>query len=242
MGRELSEHARAAIRAGLAAEAPPSPAHRARLRRSVLVRAAAGGALLAGSGVAKASAVSLFATVASSVGVGFGAGLVLLGAAQLTLAPTSSGAAAHGERAVVSARSLAPARAIPIAPGPVIGEVPPEPSAALAHRLEFAPPRTPVSAVSGSPLRAELDLMAQVQEALRDGRGTRALRLIADYDARYPSGVLERERLAAEVFAACLVGDHTRAQRAAQLYLAQDRSSALASRVEKSCQAQAERR
>jgi hypothetical protein len=84
-------------------------------------------------------------------------------------------------------------------------------------------------------LRAELDLMAQVQEALRDAQGARALELIARYDARYPSGLLETERLAAEVFAACQVGDAARARGAARRFLARDSASALAARVKSAC-------
>jgi len=246
MTRELSDEARSLIRHAVAEERPPGPAHRERLRHAILARAAAGGVVtLVGASVAKASTPSLFSVVATSVGVGFGAGLVLIGAAELALNPSATapradpttGVAARGtnEPRAALARPLpsamAPAATVP----PASSEASEEPSpvntaAAEARELEVAP-----SATAGSALRAELDLMAQVQEALRDGRGARALELIAHYDTQYPSGMLETERLAAEVFAACQTGDAARARRVAARFLARDSVSALAERVKHSC-------
>lgn len=261
MSHELSDEARSVIRAAVAEEFRPGRAHRERLRRGLLVRAAAGSAVtLLGSSVAKASAKSLISTVAASLGLGFGAGLVIAGSAQLALNPS----AAHVTDARVSAASsssMSGKKRAPVAPTPTLAPDPPVsepmapqaivPSAAEASARGTAWTNAPSVAPkaragesaangggnqgSGSPLRAELDLMAQVQEALRDARGARALELIARYDAQHPSGTLETERLAAEVFAACQTGDAVRARRAAQRFLARDQRSALAERVKKAC-------
>jgi len=257
MTRELNDEARSLIRAALSDEHGPGPAHRARLRRKVLARAAAGGiATVVGGGAAQASAQSLSAIVASSVGVGLGVGLLLAGAAQLAFPTSSSGSPAPSARSantpVLDRREQAPRRApvVEEAQAPT-AEVPQtSPGESTAGEKSAAPPTlkrnadaiAPSSSSSsssgtdhGSPLRAELDSMARVQEALRDSQGTRALTLIANYDALYPNGVLKSERLAAEVFAACQLGDRTRARNAAERFLAKDSGSSLAVRVRNSC-------
>lgn len=244
MTHELSQQTRSLIREALAEEQRPDGRHRDRLRRRVLARAAAGGVVaLVGSSAAKASARSLLSVVVSSLGVGFGAGVLLVGTAQLALSPSSSVASKHAAPAA-SARRLKAVSAMPNA-RPEAADVPmpvarvaadPAPKLASAAVKARALDVTPAAEASASSaLRAELDLMAQVQEALRDAHGVRALELIADYDARHPSGVLETERLAAEVFAACQVGDRARASRVAQRFLLRDSSSALAARVKSAC-------
>jgi hypothetical protein len=84
-------------------------------------------------------------------------------------------------------------------------------------------------------LRAELDLMSQVQAALRDRRAGQALELIERHDAVFGQGQLNQERLAAEVFAACQLRDRARARSAAARFLASDTSSPLALRVRGAC-------
>jgi len=253
MTRELNDEARSLIRAALSDEHGPGPAHRARLRRKVLARAAAGGiATVVGGGAAQASAQSLSAIVASSVGVGVGVGLLLAGAAQLAFPTSSSRSPEPSARStntpVLDRREPAPRRApvVEEARAPT-AEVPEtslgessagEKSAAptpLKRNAEAIAPSSSSGTDRGSPLRAELDSMARVQEALRDSQGSRALSLIASYDALYPNGVLKSERLAAEVFAACQLGDRTRARSAAERFLAKDSSSSLAVRVRNSC-------
>lgn len=243
MSRELNSEARSVIRAALAAERGPDSAHRARLRQKVLSRVAAGGVVtLLGESVAQASAHSLSAAVASSLGVGFGVGLVLAGAAQFTFLPSSPASSAQLLDRPVSGRAVArqsvdPRRTLAVAAPPVpsatatVGSASPRPETAERS----APLKPWKEAAPDSPLRSELDLLARVQEALRDNRGARALALIASYDARHPSGALESERLAAEVFAACQTGDQKRARRAAERFLVRDGASALAARVRNAC-------
>jgi outer membrane protein assembly factor BamD (BamD/ComL family) len=87
--------------------------------------------------------------------------------------------------------------------------------------------------VSG--LAAELQLLSSAQTALRDGRSAAALELLERYDRMFPSGQLQGERLAAEVFAGCQSGNRARAVRAAERFLQRDDSSVLAERVRRSC-------
>lgn len=84
-------------------------------------------------------------------------------------------------------------------------------------------------------LRAELSLLNEVQNALRVGRARRALELVARHEREFPNGQLGNERLAAEVFAACQLGDLPRARSASLRFLARDRSSPLALRVKGAC-------
>jgi hypothetical protein len=111
----------------------------------------------------------------------------------------------------------------------------------LAARNPAAPPAavsTPLPASSSAEedsLERELELMAEVQGALRDGRSELALELVQRHAAAFPNGQLVNERLAAETFAACRSGDPARARRAAALFLARDATSALASRVRNTC-------
>jgi len=160
--------------------------------------------------LATASAHSLLAVVSSGIGVGFGVGLVLAGAAQLAFKPRAKPARSEHALGPRSRRPLQ-ARSTPEPTPPATGATaeqapslePPganesnrgsnQPGAAAASSKRGAPEIAPSNgsgAVPGSPLRAELDLMARVQEALRDARGARALELIAQYDAHHPSGML----------------------------------------------------
>jgi hypothetical protein len=254
MTRELSDDARSLIRAAVSEEPRPDRAHRARLRRQLQVRAAAGGALtFAGASVAKAAGgASVLSTVTSFVGLGFGAGLVLAGAAQVALGPSAapvpndrpsvSAPHARGSHAEAATLPTAPAGVESVASGvpepPELKRIDDEAALELASgkaRAVSGATAPVASAAPNSSLRAELDLMAQVQGALRDGQAARALELIARYDLRYPSGSLSNERQAAEVFAACAIGDSARARRAAAIFLAHDNVSALAGRVKKAC-------
>jgi len=252
MTRELNDEARSLIRAALSDEHQPGAAHRSRLRQKVLARAAAGGIATMLGGAAQASAQPLAAIVTSNVAVGVGVGLLLVGAAQLAM-PTSASRPVEPSARPMTTRSLDRREQAPLrwsvvedgrAPSAEARENSPRESTAgeknaaptpLKRNAEAAAPSASTGTDRGSPLRVELELMARVQEALRDGQGARALSLIASYDALYPNGLLKTERLASEVFAACQLGDRTRAHRAAERFLAKDSNSSLAVRVRNSC-------
>jgi hypothetical protein len=146
--------------------------------------------------------------------------------------PTRSSAMPRGSASSRPEIPAAPSHAPPH-DEPVVAKAAPE-----ATAPQSPPARPPVSAppASADPaLRAELSLMTAAQAALRDGKAWQALRLLERYDAEFPAGQLSRERLAAEVFGACQVGDRARAARAAKRFLQHDSDSALAQRVKQAC-------
>jgi hypothetical protein len=124
----------------------------------------------------------------------------------------------------------------------------------LAPRTEFAPPAnatTPRAASSPpsnetystpraltppkpSTLVQELALLEKVQSELRAGHGAAALRLL-DQSTPPQGGQLQAERLAAEVFAACQMGDVARARASARAFLSRYASSPASARVRGSC-------
>jgi hypothetical protein len=253
MSRELSERAQSVLARALLEEQARAPgaAQRARLKRGLLQGVALGAAT---SAAVNAQAHAAGTTSAVSKGFallpfakGIAVGLALSG----TLA---GGALWLGKPATTTPPALPPAatsRAISAAKldSPRVpttnAALPPDAPApsTLVSQPAFVEPPTPRarasepnSAPSGVPaLGAELQLMNAAQTALRDGRASEALRLLARYDLEFPSGQLESERLAAEVVAACQLGLRDRARRAADLLLARDSSRVLTDRVKHSC-------
>lgn len=250
MTQELSEQARAVLERALDEERPlmPGAARRAQLKRSLFQ-----GAALASAGQAAAAPVThgLTASVAAPKGVlvslgplakGIAVGLLvsggLAGAAQVFSAvpsPATAPAMASSSRAA-AAVSVALS---PVLASPAEGDANPSPGqkaanvVAMSARPSSRDAASPADAEPG--LAAELQLLNAAQAALRDGRSAQALVLLERYDQAFPHGQLLGERLAAEVFAACQVGDRARAARAAERFLQQDVSSVLAGRVQRSC-------
>jgi hypothetical protein len=220
-------------------------ARRARLKRALLSGVAASGTGLLGS---SASQAAMGAKASSGVAPllplvkGLAGGLLLSGMVAGSwhlVAPARSRPPpplSRSNRSAVVERAELPAVAAQAAPASSVASVlsgaPPKARVAVATAV--AAPSEP-SATPGSTLRAELELMSQVQTALRDNRGVRALSLLERYDDAFPRGQLGTERLAAEVFAACQVGDVARARRAATKFLQRDASSTLAERVKAAC-------
>lgn len=224
----------------------PGADRRARLKRSLLQSA-----LVAGAGKAAAAPLAAgAATPSTATGVvallplakGVGIGLFLtagaLSAARIFSAPPAvpiTPPSALPAPRVVPANA-APARQNEVAPAPV-GLVPESnqaPSAAApVARVTSSAAAPGAEPVAG--LAAELQMLSSVQTQLRDGRGAAALELLERYDRRFPSGQLQGERLAAEVFAACQSGNRARALRAAERFLQHDDNSVLAERVRRSC-------
>jgi hypothetical protein len=247
MTDELSRGARAMLERALADEweLTPGAGKRHQLKRALLQAAAVSGAgsaslakaaLLEGSRTAGTLAGSApFFSLAKGVAVGLLLSGSLIGGAHVLSTsppPTRSSAAPRASAPSRSELRAAPSNAPPIEE-PVVAKAPPAPTAPPP-----LPAKPPVSGPSGSAdpaLRAELALMTAAQAALRDGKAWQALRLLERYDAEFPGGQLSRERLAAEVFGACQVGDRARAARAAKRFLQHDSDSALAQRVKQAC-------
>lgn len=81
----------------------------------------------------------------------------------------------------------------------------------------------------------ETRLLGQVQEALRNGSGPRALALLERYRKQFGQGVLAEEARAAEVFALCSIGDRSGAKRSAMDFIRNFPGSPILPRVYASC-------
>lgn len=256
---ELREDARSLIRAAVAEERAPSDARRAALKRTLLSQAA-----LLAAGKAAAAPDALWVEGARALGegaalsggaLGAGAlgGLFVKGAVVGALVAGALHGVARFERAssapetaprAVSTESLPSPRphAQSIAPAalavtshtatlPLVASV----SAPVTAAVPGTPPRDSAQTATTPSLRAELELMAAAQAALRDGHSPRALELVDRHARLYPHGQLVQERLLAEALAGCQAGDLVRGRRAAQAFLARAPSSAMAARVKSAC-------
>jgi hypothetical protein len=105
----------------------------------------------------------------------------------------------------------------------------------VATRAVPAPVIEPVAAPSPDPLLAELTLLRQAQQALRDGQARRALELAERHAALYPRSQLGLERGALRVFAFCALGHKGEARTLALDLLAAAPRSPLRTSLEESC-------
>jgi hypothetical protein len=256
---DLTPDARAILDAGRDQDGA-GDLEKARVRRALFAKIAAGGAVLgaastaaadsgataAGSGAGATgaatsggAAMSTYAAVATplakiliplAVIVGGAAGGFVAWRAQHTLGPAPA-------PVVTPAAPALPAPAPPIAP--VVEPVPAPPAArpapAPAHRVHVAAPPRAEAVAPTNRLAEETALLAAANGELRRGDARRALSLLDDYDHRYPSGVLREEVLATRVIARCQLGSDRGARRAADAFLARHPASPLATRVRTSC-------
>ena len=256
MTEPLSREARGVLTQAVSDESAlrPDAARRARLKQALLSGLAASSAgLVAGTteaavGVkAAGGALSLVKGLAVGLLVSGGiAGGFRLALSSDTEAPPSTLASSANAAAPLEptkpAEVVPPANArppvgettLPTLPAGIDANAPKTRAALSPNSAEPAEAANPADSAAPA-LRAELQLMSEVQSALRDNTGARALTLIERYDAAFAQGQLRSERLAAEVFAACQVGNVARAQRAAAQFLARDSSSPLAERVQGAC-------
>lgn len=239
MSGGLSPNARALLEQARTEEPlAPGAAHRAHLKQALLQGAALGQAPIsaAAASVGAKGAVQLV-PFAKGVVVGLLlSGGVAVGAHQL------AGSQAPPEAPVVASPSasvkLEPAplpRVEAPSPEPTAAPVASEPAPPKANLAAKPAPSEDSAATPALALRAELTLMTAAQTALRDGRAAESLAFLEQYDRTFPGGQLLGERLAAEVFAACQLGDRARATRAATRFLQRDSGSVLAQRVQRSC-------
>jgi hypothetical protein len=255
---QLSRDALSILDAGRDLDGPGDLA-RARVRRALLAKiaagsvtalaastaaagstTAAGGAMSSGS-VAAGGAGTLTAAVAAplakllvplAVVIAGGVGGTIAWQAQrdsAVRAPAAAVAAAP-VRAPVMAPVVEPAPAPTLAPAPVTA-----PRERIVHRAHVAAPVR--EAVPANRLAEETALLAASNAELRSGDARGALVLLNDYDRRYPSGVLREEVLATRVIARCQLGPEpdATARRAADAFLTRHPASPLAPRVRSSC-------
>lgn len=84
---------------------------------------------------------------------------------------------------------------------------------------------------------AEIRLMRRAASALAKGEAGRALRLLADHERRFTSGLLVEERWVLRAEAHCALGKASKARREASSFLAAYPSSVFAARARRVCSA-----
>jgi hypothetical protein len=97
------------------------------------------------------------------------------------------------------------------------------------------PEPQPEPSATPDPLAAEAAALREAQRALRDGRASHAIELLAAQDARFARGSLQQERAAARVLALCQAGSRDRARAEAAQFASRWPRSALLSRVQAAC-------
>src|SRR5690606_39170338 len=141
--------------------------------------------------------------------------------------------ATPGAREMVPAREGVPAReTASVASGVVERQA--KPGATAPARETASPPTREKGNVPLS-LEQEARALAEVQRALRDGRASEALALLAEQDQRYESGALGVERAAAHALALCASGRFAEARPIAERFSRGNARSPLAERVRRRC-------
>jgi hypothetical protein len=255
-GGGLSREAQSILEAGRDLDGP-GDLERARVRRSLLAKVAAGGitAIAASTASGTASGAAGTATAGGATGAAAGgaaaggaAGLAAGIAAPLAklLVPLAvlvaggiGGTIAWRAKApvVVTVPAVAAAPAVVVTAPPALAPVPlptPVERAPARHRVHVAAPARDVEVVPANRLAEETALLAASNAELRGSDPRRALALLDGYETRYPAGVLREEVLATRVIARCELGD-ANARRAADTFLTRHAASPLAPRVRTSC-------
>ena len=251
MTNELGADARALIDQALSNEPVPGLAELERIRRSVVAGAASSAVMLAAppAGAAAATPLALLGLALKGGAAGTLVVLAAFTADRYLLSPPPMRGQADEQdvRRVAPAESPAVKDARP-APAAIVGEVPAPPAPAMekpprttaagareaAEREATAPDRA-AGVEASADLQEETALLRRVQQELRVGRGARALELLDASSSRLERGQLRQERLAAEVLAACLVGDVERARRGARAFTAENPATPSAARLRSSC-------
>ncbi|WP_437310183.1 hypothetical protein [Sorangium sp. So ce388] len=121
-------------------------------------------------------------------------------------------------------------------PEPTSPDVPPAPADAVARA-----PTAPAARARGGPsagpstLAAELALLREAQDAVRDGDPAAALARLDELGARFPEGQLREERMAARVLALCAAGRAREARAEAERLLGDAPGSVHIERIRASC-------
>ena len=206
----------------------PNEMARARVRRGIEIKLAAGIALAIGPATsAFAGALKVTAAVVA-VGSVVGAGVYVVPRYVSKPAPV---------------RAPAPRVAAPPAPVFIPEVSSPEiavpervvtpPRAPSKRRVAAAPAPAPVE--NASSLKEEIALLGAANAALGRGDFKRALSLLDDYDRRPGAGLLSQERMVTGILAACGAGRVNTAREDARQFRARWPRSPLASRVDGSC-------
>jgi hypothetical protein len=221
---ELDSDARSVIDAARGGHEPNELA-RARVRRGVELKLAAGVALVVGP------ATSAFASAAVKVTAAVVAvGAVVTAGAYVIPHYQSKPAPVRAPAARVAPPVAVPVEVVPIeAPAPV---APPR-HVAIKHRAPAAPTPVPVENVSS--LKEETVLLGTANAAIARGDIKRALSALEDYDRRPGSGLLAEERTVTGILASCAAGKVDTARAEARHFRARWPRSPLGARVDASC-------
>jgi hypothetical protein len=258
----LGREARELIEQALREESSADPSELARIRKRVLAVSVGVGALSsAGKSLAVPGAGAAIGAVSIMKAALLGASAAVLAVGLSSVLerekPTTEGEpyppsmpapalrTAHVERAAGVEKSDAPAQER--SKVPVVASQSQKASRAISAgtkpQRERESPGTSPSIRHDAPglgssdtsLLEEVALLERVQAALRAGDGAQALSLLDKNTSVSGSGQLGSERLAAEVFAACLVGNRARASRAARHFFQEYSATPASARVRASC-------
>ncbi|HMF44887.1 MAG TPA: hypothetical protein VKQ32_29645 [Polyangia bacterium] len=202
----------------------PNEMARARVRRGVEVKLAAGLALaVAPTASAFASAAKVTVAVVA-IGTAVGAGVYVYPRLSARPAP------AHPTAQHVAAR---PARIEMPAPAEIPAPAPAPARPHVKHHAAVAAP--PVAVENVSSLKEETALLGAANAALARGEVKRALSLLDDYDHRPGAAQLAEERTVTGILASCAAGHIDAARAEARHFHARWPRSPLAARVDGSC-------
>ncbi|HEX2875089.1 MAG TPA: hypothetical protein VHP33_27750 [Polyangiaceae bacterium] len=222
----------------------PSPDDAARVRRAVLTRVGAIGltaaVVTAGSTQAKAASVmSIAAKLTAALAITAGGVAASWSYAnhnrEVTLnAPAPVKAKPPAQRPVTPAPAAAPAPAI-VSPEDVkLEEDAPVVKAPRSTARNARPEPAEKTEPSAADLEAEMKLIRGADSALRAGRASEALALLAQHQAEHPKASLAHEREGLRAIANCQVGAGGSAA-AAERFLSRSPHSPLAPRLRSAC-------
>lgn len=223
---ELDAEMRAVIDAARVGH-EPNELNRARVRRGVEYKLAAGIALAAAPASTALAAAAKVTVAVVTVGAVVGTGVYVY--PRYIAKQDVSRPAAHVAPRAPAARPLPPMDA----PAVVVDAPAVAPARAPSKRRVAVAPAPVIE--SASALKEETALLAGANAALGRGDVTRALALLDDYDRRPGSGVLAEERSVTGILASCAAGRLDAARAAAQRFRARWPRSPLAARVDGSC-------
>jgi len=207
----------------------PNELNRARVRRGVEYKLAAGLALAVAPASSALAAVAKVTAAVVTISAVVGTGVYVYPRYIAKQDVSRPAASAHVAPRAPAARPLPPVDA----PAVVVDAPSPAPARAPSKRRVAVAPAPAVE--SASALKEETALLAGANAALGRGDVKRALALLGDYDRRPGSGVLAEERAVTGILASCAAGRLDAARAEAQRFRARWPRSPLAARVDGSC-------
>ena len=204
----------------------PNELNRARVRRGVEYKLAAGIALVVAPASTALAAVAKVTVAVVAVGAVVGTGVYVY-PRYIAKQEVSRPANVHVAPRAPAARPLPPVDA----PAVVMQQAAPARAPSKRRVAVAAPP----AVESASTLKEETALLAGANAALARGDVKRALALLEDYDRRPGAGVLAEARAVTGILASCAAGRVAAARAEAQRFRARSPRSPLAARVDGSC-------